>query len=82
MSDIGEVAQPLVRLGRWPEADTVLRGMEGVDAIPIAASRLATARALLAARRGDHDGAAAAAQNAQQAPVGAFQRCPGPRSRC
>jgi DNA-binding CsgD family transcriptional regulator len=68
----GAGAESLVRLGRWPEADTVLRGMEGIEAIPIAASRLATARALLAARRGDHDGAAVASQAALQAPVGAF----------
>ena len=49
----GMAAEALTRLGRWPEADTVLARFTGVDSIPVGTVRLARAGALLAARRGD-----------------------------
>lgn len=68
----GAAAEGLVRLGRWSEADTVLRGVEGLEPIPIAASRLRAAGALLHARRGDRERADALAADALSAPVGAY----------
>jgi DNA-binding CsgD family transcriptional regulator len=49
----GVAAHGLVRLGRWHDADAVLAPMAAVEAMPVAAVQLATAQALLAARRGD-----------------------------
>jgi DNA-binding NarL/FixJ family response regulator len=49
----GAAAESLVRLGRWQQADAVLRDVAGIAPIPIAVSRLRSAQALLAARRGE-----------------------------
>jgi DNA-binding NarL/FixJ family response regulator len=68
----GTAAESLVRLGRWQDADSVLRCVEGVEAIPIASSRIATAGALLASRRGDSGRTVALVQTATAAPVGCY----------
>jgi DNA-binding NarL/FixJ family response regulator len=49
----GATAESLVRVGRWQQADAVLRDIAGIAPIPIALTRLSAAQALLAARRGD-----------------------------
>jgi DNA-binding CsgD family transcriptional regulator len=51
-------ADALVRLGRWNEAATVLERHRDDTALPVGALRVACARAVLAARRGDRAGAA------------------------
>ena len=47
------MAMGLVRTGRWDEAAAVLRSVENVEAMPIAAVGLDGITAVLAARRGD-----------------------------
>jgi DNA-binding CsgD family transcriptional regulator/tetratricopeptide (TPR) repeat protein len=49
----GLAAEALTRLGRWPEADSVLARFTGVDNFPLGTVRLARAGALLAGRRGE-----------------------------
>jgi DNA-binding CsgD family transcriptional regulator/tetratricopeptide (TPR) repeat protein len=49
----GAAAESLVRLGRWQHADGLLRSAAGLELIPIASSRILTARTLLTARRGE-----------------------------
>src|SRR5437899_4088932 len=52
-------AEGLRRLGRWPEAETVLRNSEGSEVFPLGEVRLALAGALLASARGEGDRARA-----------------------
>jgi DNA-binding CsgD family transcriptional regulator len=68
------VAEALIRLGRWPEADTILVQSEGSEAFPLGAMRLALAGALLASRRGDRDRAHALLAQAEASPVDPFHR--------
>jgi DNA-binding CsgD family transcriptional regulator/tetratricopeptide (TPR) repeat protein len=68
----GCAAESLVRVGRWPEAESVLREVAGTDAIPIALSRVSSAAALLAARRGDAKHAVDLIEAAITAPVGSY----------
>jgi DNA-binding CsgD family transcriptional regulator len=70
----GAAAESLVRLGRWQQADAVLRDIEGVSPIPIAVSRLSAAQGLLAARRGDAGRAAELVDVAVAARVGPYHR--------
>ena len=51
----GLAANGLVRLGRWPEAETVLAEVEGIDPMPIAGVQIEAAAVVLAARRGRLD---------------------------
>lgn len=52
-------AECMIHVGRWDEADTLLRLQPAADdAIPVTALRLRLAQAWLAGRRGDHDTAA------------------------
>jgi len=48
-------AEGLIRLGRWPEAETVLARHNAVAAFPLSILRAAGAGAKLAARRGESD---------------------------
>lgn len=70
----GAAAESLVRLGRWQQADAVLRSAAGLELIPIASSRILTARVLLAARRGDADSARELIGALLAAPVGAYHK--------
>jgi DNA-binding NarL/FixJ family response regulator len=68
------VAEGLIRLGRWTEADTILTRSEGSEAFPLGEMRLAIARAMLASRRGDRDGAHGLLAQAEAGPVDPFHR--------
>ena len=48
-------AEALTRLGRWPEAGTVLARHPLADLLPVGLMRVARAKAMLAARRGETD---------------------------
>lgn len=65
----GLAAHGLIRLGRWADADAVLAPMTAVEAMPIAAVQLETARAVLAARRGDLDAARRHCERAAAQPI-------------
>ena len=67
-------AEGLIRLGRWPEADTILDHSEGTEAFPLGEMRLALAGAMLASRRGDRDRAHALLAQAEAGPVDPFHR--------
>ena len=64
-----QAADTLIRMGRWAEADTVLRSHAAPDAFPIASVRLGVAASLLAARRGDASAADAALSRIRETPV-------------
>jgi DNA-binding CsgD family transcriptional regulator/tetratricopeptide (TPR) repeat protein len=57
----GLAAHALTRLGRWAEGDRVLADIVSLDPTPVAAIQADSAAAILAARRGDHERAAALA---------------------
>ena len=65
-------AEGLVRLGRWPEAATVLSASDGAAALPLGEIRLALAGALLASRRGEGEGARALLAQTKALPVDPF----------
>jgi DNA-binding NarL/FixJ family response regulator/tetratricopeptide (TPR) repeat protein len=67
-------AEGLFRLGRWPEAATVLRTSEGSEAFPLGEIRLGIAGALLAAGRGEGDRARALLAQAEVRPIDPFHR--------
>jgi len=68
----GAAAESLVRVGRWQQADAVLRDVAGIAPIPIAVTRLSAAQALLAARRGEVDRAGEFVDTAVAARVGPY----------
>jgi DNA-binding NarL/FixJ family response regulator len=68
----GAAAESLVRVGRWQQADAVLRDVAGLAPIPIAVTRLSAAQALLAARRGEPDRAGEFVDTAVAARVGPY----------
>jgi DNA-binding NarL/FixJ family response regulator/tetratricopeptide (TPR) repeat protein len=68
----GAAAESLVRVGRWQQADAVLRDVAGIAPIPIALTRLSAAQALLAARRGAADRAGEFVDTAVAARVGPY----------
>jgi DNA-binding NarL/FixJ family response regulator len=68
------VAEGLIRLGRWTEAETLLARSEGSEAFALGAMRLALAGGMLAACRGDRTRAQALLAQAQAAPVDPFHR--------
>ena len=70
----GLAAEALTRLGRWPEADTILDHSEGTEAFPLGELRLAMAGAILASRRGDRDRAHALLAEAEARPVDPLHR--------
>ena len=70
----GLAAEALIRLGRWPEADTILDHSEGTEAFPLGELRLAIAGAILASRRGDRDRAHALLAEAEARPVDPLHR--------
>lgn len=67
-------AEGLIRLGRWAEADTVLARHVEPEALAVGAIRLGRVRAILAARRGDSDGARHALAQAEAQPFDPFHR--------
>jgi DNA-binding CsgD family transcriptional regulator len=67
-------SEGLRRLGRWPEAETVLRNSDGSEVFPLGEVRLALAGALLASARGEGDRARALLAEAQAGPVDPFHK--------
>jgi DNA-binding CsgD family transcriptional regulator len=67
-------AEGLRRLGRWPEAETVLRNSEGSEVFPLGEVRLALAGAVLASARGEGDRARALLAQAEAGPVDPFHK--------
>ncbi len=67
-------AEGLRRLGRWPEAETVLRNSEGSEVFPLGEVRLALAGALLASGRGEGERARALLAEAEAGPVDPFHK--------
>ena len=68
------VAEGLIRLGLWAEADNILARSEGSEAFPLGEMRLALAGAMLASRRGDSDRTHALLAEAEAGPVDPFHR--------
>ncbi len=62
-------AESLTRLGRWPEAATVLARHPVANTLPVGLLRLARAGAMLAARRGETDRALSQLAEAHAQPV-------------
>jgi DNA-binding NarL/FixJ family response regulator len=67
-------AEGLFRLGRWSEAETVLRTSAGAEAFPLGEARLALAGAVLASGRGEGDRARALLAEAETRPIDPFHR--------
>src|SRR5438874_1669223 len=67
-------AEGLIRLGRWPEARTVLDSTIGAEAFPLGDVRLGLADALLSSRQGDRDRAISQLERAAGLPVDPFHQ--------
>ncbi len=70
----GIAVEGLTRLGRWGEAEAVIAEVREVEAIPVAAVRLALARGMLAARRGQADEALTLLTRALAEPVDPYHQ--------
>ena len=67
-------AEGLARLGRWAEADAALARHMAYDTLPVGVLRVARTAALVAARRGDAERAAALLADAVAQPVDGFHQ--------
>jgi len=67
-------AEGLMRLGRWTEADAALARHMAYDTLPVGVLRVARTAALLAARRGDAEGAATLLADVIAQPVDGFHQ--------
>ncbi len=67
-------AEALTRLGRWPAAASILARQPVPNTFPVGLLRLALARAMLAARRGDSDLALGQLAEAEAQPVDGWHR--------